>query len=146
MEMGKEIRRLRSSRGLTQEALADALHVTAQTVSKWECGNTVPDVQLLPEIAVYFGVSIDQLFAMTPDQQAVPLVAGSHRPGADYPVGLCLGGQRMNQIPGRKADGGQNQHNLQGIHAARLLRGLRRGLHRLGRGHLIQGVPLSFRE
>ena len=69
MEMGKEIRRLRNSRGLTQEALADALHVTAQTVSKWECGNTVPDVQLLPEIAVYFGVSIDQLFAMTPDQQ-----------------------------------------------------------------------------
>ena len=69
MEMGKEIRRLRNDRGLTQEALAAALHVSAQTVSKWECGNTVPDVQLLPEIAVYFGVTIDQLFAMTPDQQ-----------------------------------------------------------------------------
>ncbi|MCR4904570.1 MAG: helix-turn-helix transcriptional regulator [Clostridiales bacterium] len=69
MEMGKEIRRLRNDRGLTQEALADALNVTAQTVSKWECGNTVPDVQLLPEIAVYFGVTIDQLFAMTPEQQ-----------------------------------------------------------------------------
>ena len=69
MEMGKEIRRLRQDRGLTQEALAAALNVTAQTVSKWECGNTVPDVQLLPEIAVYFGVSIDQLFAMTPQQQ-----------------------------------------------------------------------------
>ena len=69
MEMGKEIRRLRNDRGLTQEALAAALNVTAQTVSKWECGTTVPDVQLLPEIAVYFGVSIDQLFAMTPQQQ-----------------------------------------------------------------------------
>ena len=69
MEMGKEIRRLRNDRGLTQEALAAALNVTAQTVSKWECGNSVPDVQLLPEIAVYFGVSIDQLFAMTPDEQ-----------------------------------------------------------------------------
>ena len=69
MEMGKEIRRLRQDRGLTQEALAAALNVTAQTVSKWECGNTVPDVQLLPEIAIYFGVSIDQLFAMTPAQQ-----------------------------------------------------------------------------
>ena len=52
MEMGKEIRRLRNDRGLTQEALAAALNVTAQTVSKWECGNSVPDVQLLPEIAV----------------------------------------------------------------------------------------------
>ena len=69
MEMGKEIRRLRNGRGLTQEALAAALNVTAQTVSKWECGNSVPDVQLLPEIAVFFGVTIDQLFAMTPDQQ-----------------------------------------------------------------------------
>ena len=69
MEMGKEIRRLRMDRGLTQEALAAALNVTPQTVSKWECGNSVPDVQMLPEIAVYFGVTIDQLFAMTPEQQ-----------------------------------------------------------------------------
>ena len=69
MDMGKEIRRLRNDRGLTQEALAAALNVTAQTVSKWECGNSIPDVQLLPEIAVYFGVSIDQLFAMSPEQQ-----------------------------------------------------------------------------
>ena len=68
MEMGKEIRRLRNDRGLTQEALAAALNVTAQTVSKWECGNSIPDVQMLPEIAVYFGVTIDQLFAMTPEQ------------------------------------------------------------------------------
>ena len=44
MEMGKEIRRLRADRGLTQEALASALHVTAQTVSKWECGTSFPDV------------------------------------------------------------------------------------------------------
>ena len=69
MEMGKEIRRLRNERGLTQEALAADLHVTAQTISKWECGNSVPDVQMLPEIAVYFGVTIDQLFAMSPEQQ-----------------------------------------------------------------------------
>ncbi len=69
MEMGKEIRRLRNDRGLTQEALAAALNVTAQTVSKWETGNSIPDVQLLPEIAVFFGVTIDQLFAITPEQQ-----------------------------------------------------------------------------
>ena len=69
MEMGKEIRRLRTDRGLTQEALAAALNVSPQTVSKWECGNSVPDVQLLPEIAVFFGVTIDQLFAMTPEQR-----------------------------------------------------------------------------
>ena len=69
MEMGKEIRRLRTNRGLTQEALAAALNVSPQSVSKWECGSSMPDVQMLPEIAVYFGVTIDQLFAMTPEQQ-----------------------------------------------------------------------------
>ena len=69
MEMGKEIRRLRIDRGITQDALASALNVTAQSVSKWECGTSVPDVQLLPEIAIFFGVSIDQLFAMDPEQQ-----------------------------------------------------------------------------
>ena len=69
MEIGKEIRRLRNDRGLTQEALAAALNVTAQTVSKWECGNSIPDVQMLPEIAVFFGVTIDQLFAMGAEQQ-----------------------------------------------------------------------------
>ena len=69
MEMGKEIRRLREDRGITQEALAEALNVTAQSVSKWERGTSMPDVQMLPQIAVYFGVTIDQLFAMAPEQQ-----------------------------------------------------------------------------
>ena len=69
MEMGKEIRRLREHRGITQEALAEALNVTPQSVSKWERGTSMPDVQMLPQLAVYFGVSIDQLFAMDPAQQ-----------------------------------------------------------------------------
>ena len=69
MEMGKEIRRLREERGITQEALAEALNVTAQSVSKWERGTSMPDVQMLPRIAVYFGVTIDQLFAMDPEEQ-----------------------------------------------------------------------------
>ena len=69
MEMGKEIRRLRNDRGITQEALAAALNVTAQTVSKWECGTSIPDVQMLPEIAVYYGIKIAQLFAMGTEHQ-----------------------------------------------------------------------------
>ena len=69
MDMGKEIRRLRDIRGITQEALAEALNVAPQTVSKWERSSSMPDVQMLPQIAVYFGVTIDQLFAMAPEQQ-----------------------------------------------------------------------------
>ena len=67
MEMGQEIRRLRTNRGIAQEALAAALNVSPQAVRKW--GSSVPDIQLLPEIALYFGVTIDQLFAMRPEQQ-----------------------------------------------------------------------------
>ncbi len=69
MEMGKEIRRLRDDRGITQEALASALDVTPQTISKWERGTSMPDIGMLPKIAIYFGVTIDQLFAMAPEQQ-----------------------------------------------------------------------------
>ena len=69
MEMGQGIRRLRTNRSITQEALAVALNVSHKAVSKWECGSSVPDVQLLPEIALYFGVMIDQMFAMSPEQQ-----------------------------------------------------------------------------
>ncbi len=69
MEMGREIRRLREDRGITQEALAEALNVTGQSVSKWERGTSMPDVQMLPQIAVFFGITIDQLFAMAPEQQ-----------------------------------------------------------------------------
>ena len=69
MGIGKEIRRLREMRGVTQESLAQTLNVTAQTVSKWERGTSLPDVLMLPQIAIYFGVTIDQLFAMDPEQQ-----------------------------------------------------------------------------
>ena len=57
MELTDKIRSLRTSRGITQEALASAMGVTAQAVSKWERGTTMPDVSVLPELAVYFGVS-----------------------------------------------------------------------------------------
>ena len=65
MKVGNRIKELRNKRGLTQEALAAALGVTPQSVSKWECEVNFPDVSLLPDIAVFFGVSIDSLFSMT---------------------------------------------------------------------------------
>lgn len=67
MELGSRIRALRADRGITQDELARALHVSAQAVSKWECGQSMPDIELLPRLSVYFGVTIDELFAMTDD-------------------------------------------------------------------------------
>ncbi|MBQ9995300.1 MAG: helix-turn-helix transcriptional regulator, partial [Clostridia bacterium] len=59
--IGENVRRLRGERGLTQEELADFLGVTFQAVSKWERGLAYPDVETIPVIANYFGVTIDEL-------------------------------------------------------------------------------------
>ena len=58
---GENLKRLRKARELTQEALADCLGVSFQTVSKWERGETYPDVTALPTIADLFGVTVDEL-------------------------------------------------------------------------------------
>ena len=52
---------LRKEKGQTQEEVAAALGVTPQSVSKWETGQSYPDIALLPEIATYFDVTIDYL-------------------------------------------------------------------------------------
>ncbi len=65
MEIGNQIKALRIRRGITQEAMAQHLGVTAQAVSKWERGAATPDIALLPELSAYFGVTIDELFALS---------------------------------------------------------------------------------
>lgn len=62
MNLSENIARLRKERGMTQEALAEVIGVSAQTISKWENATTYPDVALLPVIADVFGVTIDALY------------------------------------------------------------------------------------
>lgn len=64
LHIARELKNLRKRRDLTQEELANILGVTPQAVSKWERGEGCPDVALLPGIAVFFGVSLDELFGM----------------------------------------------------------------------------------
>lgn len=58
---------LRHKRKITQEQLADFLGVTKASVSKWETGNTMPDIQILPLLAGYFDVSVDELLGYEPN-------------------------------------------------------------------------------
>lgn len=62
IKMGARIRSLRKARNLSQEVLAQYLGVSFQAVSKWENGDTLPDVTLIPAIAGFFQVSTDELF------------------------------------------------------------------------------------
>lgn len=61
-QIGKNIRALRRRRQVSQEDLAETMSVTVQAVSKWETGKGNPDLELLPRLAEYFGVTIDSLF------------------------------------------------------------------------------------
>lgn len=54
-EIGTNIRLLRKTKNITQEELANALHISYQAISKWENGSSQPDIALLPAIANYFG-------------------------------------------------------------------------------------------
>jgi len=62
--LGGNLRRLRFEKGLTQEQLAEVFHVSAQAVSRWENDQAYPDVGMLPGLAMYFGVSVDEILGM----------------------------------------------------------------------------------
>lgn len=61
MEFNEKLLKLRKSKGLTQEELAEALFVSRTAVSKWESGRGYPNIDSLKEISRYFSVPIDEL-------------------------------------------------------------------------------------
>ncbi len=75
MTLGQKIKKLRTEKSLTQKDLADQLHVTFQTVSKWESGTNEPDIATLKELSKFFGCSFDYLLnddEETPKEEEKP--------------------------------------------------------------------------
>ncbi len=62
--LGENIKKLRRERNITQEKLAEFLGITFQSVSNWERGESYPDITMLPEIAGFFRISVDELLGM----------------------------------------------------------------------------------
>jgi len=62
LTVGEKIKSLRKRNGITQETLANALSISCQAVSRWELSAAYPDIEIIPSIANYFGISIDELF------------------------------------------------------------------------------------
>ena len=65
MTLCESIRALRRERSMTQEQLAEAMSVSAAAVSKWENGQSVPDIAVLTALADFFEVSLDALVGYT---------------------------------------------------------------------------------
>lgn len=61
LNIAENIRKNRHEKNLSQEVLAERLGVSFQTISKWERGECYPDIEMLPEIASFFGITIDVL-------------------------------------------------------------------------------------
>ena len=84
--LSNNLKRLRLAKKLTQEQAAERLGVSTQTVSRWECNTTLPDVTMLPEIAALYCVTIDDLYrevSMPYDNYAARLLSvfeASHQP------------------------------------------------------------------
>ena len=72
MSLCETIRFKREERDMTQQELADLLHVTRQTVSRWESGSRCPDLILSKKIADIFGVSLDELVSSSDVDSYVP--------------------------------------------------------------------------
>lgn len=84
--------RLRSESGLTQEEAANHLGITKAAVSKWECGQSMPDISLLPAIADLYSTSIDDLFGRVQelDKESINAIYRTALTllGEDYDTGL----------------------------------------------------------
>jgi transcriptional regulator with XRE-family HTH domain len=84
INIGKIIVSKRREKGLTQEDLAAYIGVSKASVSKWETGQSYPDITFLPQLGAYFNISIDELMGYSPQLTATDIKAVYHRLADDF--------------------------------------------------------------
>ncbi len=80
--LGSRICEYRRCKGITQDKLAETMGVSSQAVSKWENDMSCPDIGLLPQLAEYFNVTIDELLRGE-NSKAVKVISDDHRKDFD---------------------------------------------------------------
>ena len=101
LNIGTSIRRLRQERNVTQEELAGAIGVTAQAVSKWERAEGYPDITLLPEIAGFFGVTLDTLCGLDDqrDRAEICRIHSATMEAGSYEEGVRIAREGLAKYP-----------------------------------------------
>ncbi|SHO51998.1 helix-turn-helix domain-containing protein [Anaerocolumna xylanovorans] len=84
INIGKIISDKRKEKGITQEGLANYLGVSKPAVSKWESGQSYPDILLLPVLAAYFDISVDELIGYEPKMTKEDVRKLYHRLAAEF--------------------------------------------------------------
>ena len=69
MSLGRHLFQARKQSGLSQEAVAEKLGVSRQTISKWETGETLPDIRQSKRLALLYHMTLDELIQYDFDQQ-----------------------------------------------------------------------------
>ncbi|MBD9039884.1 MAG: helix-turn-helix domain-containing protein, partial [Collinsella aerofaciens] len=88
VETAQRLADLRRSKGFSQEGLARKLGLSRQAVSKWENGTAYPDITIIPSLAVFFNISIDELFDFDKtkiESEIIAVVDEAYKYRHDYP-------------------------------------------------------------
>lgn len=94
MALSEKIYTLRKKSGLSQEQLAEQLHVSRQAISKWESGASVPESEKLIALSTYFDVSLDDLVKEDAEDTSQETQSAQTAKGAQKSMGFifCIGG------------------------------------------------------
>ena len=63
IKIGKFIAEMRKEQGITQKGLAEKLEISDKTVSKWECGNGLPEISLMMPLCEVLGINVNELLS-----------------------------------------------------------------------------------
>ena len=94
MSLGETIYRLRTERNMSQGDLAEALEVSRQSISKWETGGSVPELDKLTKMGELFGVSMDELIlGKKEEKEETPLLTPGDLGTTLFPDDFHQGGR-----------------------------------------------------
>jgi len=79
MELGEKILELRKKMNFSQEELAEKVNVTRQTISKWELGETCPDIKQAKELSKIFSISLDEMVGNDISEVVVEKVSNTEK-------------------------------------------------------------------